>query len=158
MAHRIRPSTKQFWVDNLGLTFCAVLVLSATLFCFIFYPRYALYPSSLFLALMCFGVYRWSYLQSYVWEIRQEEIIQRVGVIAITTDHVEMYRIVDYQETQTFFQRLLGVKTVVLISTDRLNNTLAIKGQPTKSQLMHIIRERVELCKTKKRIYEITNH
>jgi hypothetical protein len=70
---------------------------------------------------------------------------------------VELYRVVDYQENQTFLQKMFNVKTVTVISSDKSDAILEMYGVSDSIDLVRIIRDRVEKSKKEKRIYEITN-
>lgn len=69
-----------------------------------------------------------------------------------------MYRITDFRESQSLLQRIMGVKTVTVYSTDRSDDVTDITGVPADVNLIGIIRENVEKCRKEKRIYEIANH
>jgi uncharacterized membrane protein YdbT with pleckstrin-like domain len=92
------------------------------------------------------------------WLIEEETLCRIRGIFSKETDYVEMYRITDYKESQSFFQRMLGVKTVTIYSTDRSDAVTDIVGVSADMDLIGIIRTNVEKCKKDKRIYEITNH
>ena len=92
------------------------------------------------------------------WIIGEETICWMRGVISQETDFIELYRIVDYKESQSFLQRLMGIKTVTVYSTDRSDSVIEIKGVPAKEDVVGYIREHVEKCKIDKKIYEITNN
>lgn len=154
----IRPDIGQFWAESFLPIVLGMLFIILTSYLCLMGSEYMIYSSAGTLLLWFYIFYLWLFLRAHIWIVRTEEIIQRVGVFSLVVDHLEMYRIVDYQEQQSFLQRLFGVKTIVLISTDRLNSALIIKGLPSSSPLMNLIRSRVEVCKTNKRIYEIANH
>jgi len=71
---------------------------------------------------------------------------------------MELYRIVDFEEYQSLPQQLCGLKTVRILSTDRNTPRLDLIGIRRGDDIVPLIRERVELNKQKKGIYEITNH
>ena len=71
---------------------------------------------------------------------------------------MELYRIVDFEESQSLPQQLCGLKTVRILSTDRNTPRLDLIGIRRGDDIVPLIRERVELNKQKKGIYEITNH
>ena len=73
------------------------------------------------------------------------------------SDYVEMYRITDYREHQSFLQRLLGVKTITIYSTDQSDGVTEIVGVSADLDLVGMIRDFVENSKKEKCIYEITN-
>lgn len=154
----IRPAPAQFWVENLKGLLVLFPSFLMTTYLFVIESDYMVYLSLLTFSLLSYVSYRWFELKAHTWIICQEEIIQKVGLLSVTTDHIEMYRIIDYQEQQSLLQRLLGVKTIILVSTDKTTPELCLKGLPNQSNLLEVIRGRVELCKTNKRIYEITNH
>jgi hypothetical protein len=72
-------------------------------------------------------------------------------------DYQELYRVVDFNESQTFMQQLFRLKTVSIYSGDRTTPRLDIIGVPMKENLVTAIRERVETNKRRRSIYEITN-
>lgn len=155
---KIRPSGRQFWAENFPLWAVGVLLLISNSVPYVSHKLWMIISTVIFLLLLLYACYRWVWLRSFVWIIGQETITQRSGIVAVVTDHIELYRVIDYQENQSFHQRLLGIKNVVLVTTDKLNGIVIIKGLPTSSRLMNVIRQRVEICKTKKRIYEVTNN
>jgi len=71
---------------------------------------------------------------------------------------MELYRIVDFQEHQSLLQQICGLKTVRILSMDRNTPRLDLIGVRCGNGIVAIIRERVEINKRKKGIYEITNH
>ena len=71
---------------------------------------------------------------------------------------MELYRVVDFLEHQSLLQQLCGLKTVSILSMDRSTPRLNLIGIRRGNDIVALIRERVELNKRKKGIYEITNH
>ena len=101
---------------------------------------------------------RYVMLVSRKWIIGDETLCSIRGVLARHTDYIELYRIVDYKESQTLLQRLMCIKTVTVFSTDRSDAMMDMRGVPADEDVIGYIREKVEKCKTDKRIYEITNN
>jgi uncharacterized membrane protein YdbT with pleckstrin-like domain len=79
------------------------------------------------------------------------------GVFQRKVDYLELYRIVDFNEHQTFIQQLCGLKTVSIYSGARTTPRLDIIGVKNGCEYVSLIRERVEYNKRRKGIYEITN-
>ena len=102
-------------------------------------------------------IYQLLYLYGTIYKIESEQIVVEYGIFHRHVDYLELYRVVDYSEHQTFLQRLCGLKTVIVDSMDKSTPRLEIKGVPNKVDLVAIIRERVELNKRMRRIYEVTN-
>lgn len=89
--------------------------------------------------------------------ITGEQLIYERGVFSRKSDFIELYRVVDFKESRSFLQQLIGLKTVVVFSGDRTHPNLVIPGVHNRVPLVSIIRERVESNKQRKGIYEITN-
>jgi len=89
--------------------------------------------------------------------IGNEQLVYEHGVFHREVDYQELYRVVDFNESQTFMQQLFHLKTVSIYSGDRTTPRLDIIGVPMKEELVAAIRERVETNKRRRSIYEITN-
>ena len=89
--------------------------------------------------------------------VTDEQLIFLHGVFQRSTDYMELYRVVDYQQNRTFLQQLLGLKTITILSGDRNMNRLDIIGVRETENIVSEIRHRVEYNKRMKSIYEITN-
>ena len=101
--------------------------------------------------------YRMVYLCRMRYVISNEQLVFEHGVFHREVDYQELYRVVDFNESQTFMQQLFRLKTVSIYSGDRTTPRLDIIGVPMKEELVTTIRERVETNKRRRRIYEITN-
>ena len=102
-------------------------------------------------------VIRYIMLVSVRWMLEDETLCRIRGVFSKQTDYIELYRITDYQESRSFFQRLLGIKTVTVYSTDKSDSISDILGVPADMDLIGMLREKVEDCKRERNIYEIAN-
>lgn len=153
----IQPSLRQYWCENIGFIFVFFFAIGISSYLFFLESPYSLYSSIfeciILLSLAC----KYFTLKSFVWTITDEVIYQRYGLTYVTIDQLELYRIIDYQEVQTPLQQFLKIKNLILVSTDKTTPHLLIKGVCVDLPLMSIIRDRVEMCKSKKRIYEVTN-
>ena len=92
---------------------------------------------------------------SYV--ITGEQLIYKHGVLFHSSDYMELYRIVDYQENRTPMQQLVGLKNVTILSGDKTLPKLKLIGIRSNLRILEDIRMRVEYNKKKRSIYEITN-
>ncbi len=153
----IQPSLRQYWCENLGFIFVFFFAIGISSYLFFLESLYALYSSIFECIIFLSLAYKYFTLKSFVWTITDEVIYQRHGLTYVTTDQLELYRIIDYQEVQTPLQQILKIKSIILVSTDKTTPHLLIKGVPVHFPLMSLIRDRVEMCKSNKRIYEVTN-
>ena len=109
-----------------------------------------------FVFLVCLT--RYVMLVTQKWVIDDDTLCRVKGVFARHTDYIELYRIVDYKESQSLLQRLMGIKTVTVFSTDRSDAMVDMRGILVDEDVVGQLRDKVEKCKTDKRIYEITNN
>ena len=94
-------------------------------------------------------LYRFACLRRIRYRIDAEQLVCEHGLLRRKVDYMELYRIVDFEEYQSLPQQL---------STDRNTPRLDLIGIRRGDDIVPLIRERVELNKQKKGIYEITNH
>ncbi|WIL18570.1 PH domain-containing protein [Prevotella bivia] len=119
------------------------------------YPQMVVSLCSLLLAILLIA--RYITLTAVLWIINDNTLCRICGVFSRHTDYMELYRVVDYSESQTFWLKLWGVKTVSIISTDKTDRTMVMYGISARRDIVQEIRNRVENCKKQRRIYEITN-
>ena len=89
--------------------------------------------------------------------ITAEQLLFVHGVAVQSTDYMELYRIVDYQQTRSVLQQIFGIKTITIFSGDKNMPELNIIGIREHWDVVSQIRERVEFNKRRKGVYEITN-
>lgn len=154
----LRPDNKEFIVEDWGLILIFVLsmlFIPFASFTGLDYAGMCTGMLSLVLGLILF--IRYNTLLAVVWVVSNDRICRIRGWVTSNTDYVELYRVVDYQESQNILQKLLKIKNVTIVSTDKSEPLLEMYGIDSSFGLVDIIRERVEKCKKENRIYEITN-
>ena len=153
----IHPSWKQFVIEEF-LPLVLIPTLIAAIGCEDYltpFHQYALGILAGLFAVYC--IYRYQYLTTTTYTITDEQLCFEMGVFTRNIDFVELYRVVDYREQQSFMQKLIGVKTITIYSGDHSTPQLHIKGIDNNLSLIAEIRSRVEDNKLKRRIYEVTN-
>lgn len=96
-------------------------------------------------------------LRRKLFVLTSETLVYQRGIFNRRTDFIELYRVIDFQETHSFLQQIVGLKTVIIYSGDRTTPRLPIPGIHCREELISLIRERVEFNKTRRGVYEITN-
>lgn len=158
MDESLKPDYREFIAENISLGFLFVLSVVAMPFSTQFDMWFvSLIPASMTIILAIMLIVRYIMLTSVVWIITEETLCRIQGVFSRSTDYTELYRVVDYEESQTFLQKLLKVKSVTVFSTDKSDCIMCMYGIDASNDVVRIIRSRVEKCKQEKRIYEITN-
>lgn len=154
----IKPDYREFLSENLGMTFLFFVSLVAMPLLTSVDSNYLqLIVSFISLLLAVVLIIRYVMLTTVVWIVGESTFCRIRGVFSRHTDYIELYRVVDYSESQTFLQKLWRVKTVCIISTDKSDSTMQMYGVKASLDIVRLIRNRVEKCKQEKRIYEITN-
>lgn len=156
---KIRADYRQFVAEDAGLIAIMAVLTGAVPVIIRDYDRMmGITMGSLAAFILIFLVLRYVMLVNVKWLVEEETLCRIKGIFSKQTDYIEMYRITDYKENQSFLQRIMGVKTVTVYSTDRSDEVTDIPGVPADMNLIGIIRDNVEKCRKKKRIYEIANH
>lgn len=170
MTITIKPNYRQVIADNIPLISAAVFVTCLTpvgiyvsragieipMSQYLIYFRVLVAIVGFMLWLTLFFSYL--SLMSWSWQIGTDTIRSQNGIFSKRVNFIELYRVVDYSESQTFAQRCLGMKTVEILSTDRTEPSLRIVGVPSRMNLIEQIRKLVEDCKNEKKIFEVANN
>lgn len=156
---KIRADYRQFVAEDAGLIAIMAVLTGAVPVIIRDYDRMmGIAMGTLAAFILIFLVLRYVMLVNVKWLVEEETLCRIKGIFSKQTDYIEMYRITDYKENQSFLQRIMGVKTVTVYSTDRSDEVTDIPGVPADMNLIGIIRDNVEKCRKEKRIYEIANH
>ena len=91
------------------------------------------------------------------WIITREQIKIYQGVLSKRINYIELYRVYDYEEKQSFIQSLINNTNIYIYSGDKSTPELLMNGLKANSDIIQTIRNRVEEQKKKKGIYEFTN-
>lgn len=150
----IKPLTAEFYGQNILPLF--LLGLSALLTGYDNYYIRLLCLAVSFIILIYLLIRLWS-MKVTSWTITGEQIIYRRGIWNVQKDFLELYRVVDFNEKQNLVQQIAGTKTVVVTSGDKSHPTLTMFGVEKNSNIVEIMRYRVEINKQQKNIYEIAN-
>lgn len=125
-------------------------------------PSEYAWASGLLLAVLggTFLLIVWSLLvvQCTSWKLTADQLCFKRGVIARRTDYLELYRVTDYVMKETPVERLLGLCSFYIVSTDSSSPVTRIYGIPHVSGLQAEFRRRVERQRRTKRIIEIGNN
>lgn len=151
---KLRPHWIQFFLNNFGVILLVLLCLIVAIFGTFEYHKVIYIPA---LGLGFYTLAQLIYMLRLEYVITTQQIIIRHGVITYSTDYVELYRVVDYQQSRSFWQQLFGLKNVTIHSGDRTNPIVVIIGVKEEVDIVSEIRNRVEFNKRRRGIYEFTN-
>ncbi|MBR3949205.1 MAG: PH domain-containing protein [Oscillospiraceae bacterium] len=74
------------------------------------------------------------------------------GFLNIKDDEILLYRVRDIDTTRTLWQRLFGVGTVTVASSDKTMPNLVLKNIKDPLMVKELIHTQVEDCKIKRRV------
>lgn len=100
------------------------------------------------------AAYRYLYINLIRYTITKQTITARTGIIARKFDNLELFRVKDYIVSQSVFERIFGLMTINLHTTDLSNPSLRMAGVPL-SNITEIIRDLVQEARLNNRIFEI---
>ena len=152
--YRLKPHWIQYVIDQLPWILIWVVV---TLYAGDDALPYREYLGYVSVCMLCYLLWQVLELCRIEYVITGEQLIYRHGVLFHSADYMELYRIVDYQESRTPLQQLTGLKNILLLSGDRSLPRLRMVGIRGSSRILDEIRARVEYNKKRRGIYEITN-
>lgn len=94
----------------------------------------------------------WLRVKTTTYRLTNERLITERGIFSKTTDTLELYRVRDLQITAPFFQRLMGLQTVHLLTADTSTPCLILDYMPVAAGLPDKLRVQVEEMRMRKRV------
>lgn len=82
----------------------------------------------------------------------EDRLFISVGFLNIKDDEVLLYRVRDIDTSRTLGQRLCGVGTVTIVSSDKTMPSLVLKNIKKPIQVKELIHSQVEEMKLKRRV------
>ena len=90
-----------------------------------------------------------------VYEVTNQRIKLKTGILNQEIDECELYRIRDYKVVKPFFQRIFGLGKIELVTSDRSNSNINLNGIKDPENLYNLIRDNVEKIRRKTGTREI---
>jgi membrane protein YdbS with pleckstrin-like domain len=106
----------------------------------------AIVLNSLYLLCLLFIIriiYGLIYFKTLKYILFKDRLVTKKGVFTNQFSFLELYRVTDYEVYQSFFMRLFNIMNLQLITSDKTDPILNLKGIP-KSDVFQLIRENVE--------------
>ena len=82
----------------------------------------------------------------------EDRLFISVGFLNIKDDEVLLYRVRDIDTSRTLWQRLFGVGTVTVMSSDKTMPTLVLKNIKNPVEVKELLHAQVEEIKLKRRV------
>lgn len=82
----------------------------------------------------------------------EDRLFLSVGFLNIKDDEILLYRVRDITTRRTLWQRIFGVGSITIVSSDKTMPTLVLKNIKNPMKVKEIIHDQVETMKTKRRV------
>ena len=86
------------------------------------------------------------------YSLSEDRLFISEGFLTIRDDEILLYRVRDIDTSRTLWQRIFGVGTVTVISSDRTMPTLVLKNIKDPLMVKELIHKQVEEMKIKRRV------
>ena len=84
--------------------------------------------------------------------LSEDRLFLSVGFFSVKDDELLLYRVRDITTRRSLWQRLFGMGTVTVISSDKSQPTLVLKNIKRPLEVKEMIHQRVEEMKLKRRV------
>lgn len=84
--------------------------------------------------------------------ISEDRLFLSIGFWSIRDDETLLYRIRDISSSRSFWQRLFGVGTITVISSDKTNPTIILKNIKKPMEVKELLHAQVEEMKLRRRV------
>ena len=86
------------------------------------------------------------------YQLSEDRLFLSVGFLNIKDDEILLYRVRDIATTRNLWQRLFGVGTVTVVSSDKTMPTLVLKNIKDPVMVKELIHKQVEEMKIQRRV------
>ena len=86
------------------------------------------------------------------YQLSEDRLFLSVGFLNIKDDEVLLYRVRDIDTSRTLWQRIFGVGTVTVMSSDKSMPNLVLKNIKDPVRIKELIHEQVEEMKIRRRV------
>ena len=86
------------------------------------------------------------------YSLTEDRLFLSVGLLNINDEEVLLYRVRDINTSRTLWQRLFGVGTVTVISSDKSMPTFVLKNVKDPMTVKELIHDQVEAMKIRRRV------
>ncbi len=86
------------------------------------------------------------------YSLSEDRLFLSVGFLSIKDDEVLLYRVRDLDSSRNLWQRLFGVGTVTVISSDKTMPTMVLKNVKDPLFVKELIHQQVEQVKLQRRV------
>ena len=86
------------------------------------------------------------------YSLSEDRLFLSVGLLSIKDDEILLYRVRDIDTSRSLWQRLFGVGTVIVMSSDKSMPNLVLKNIKDPVMVKELIHKQVEEMKIRRRV------
>lgn len=86
------------------------------------------------------------------YEISEDRLFQTTGLLNLKYEEILLYRVRDLELSRSFGQRIFGVGTIKVSSSDKSNSELYIQNVKDAAAVKELLHEQVEAMKIRRRV------
>ncbi len=101
------------------------------------------------------AIWRYLVVRTTTYTLTSQRLQKRWGIFPRRLEEVELYRVKDTNCTRTLLERLLGVGTLTLHTSDKTADVMSIRWIPSPEGLRELIREHVEAVRRSRGVREM---
>lgn len=84
--------------------------------------------------------------------LTEDRLFLSVGFFSVQDDEILLYRVRDISTSRTLWQKIFGVGTVTVLSSDKSQPTLVMKNIKNPLNVKELLHQQVEEMKIKRRV------
>ncbi|MEM9354149.1 MAG: PH domain-containing protein [Planctomycetota bacterium] len=121
------------------------------------YINLGLYIACILIIPIPYAIYRWLRVRCTQYAVTTERLHLTEGILARTTEELELYRVKDTAFSQSVFERIFSLGTIKLTTSDASHPEVTLQSIPldeaqnVREQIRHITEE----LRQKKRVREV---
>jgi uncharacterized membrane protein YdbT with pleckstrin-like domain len=152
-----RPSTKGWLIGTLAGWGTILLAIAGLALAFMEYGRYWIALSGVALLVI---LWRWLENMAAKYEITEERMIIRRGILSKSIDEIELYRIKDIRIEFTIINQIAGIGRITISSSDETtrDGDLVLSNIERAQERRETLRRLVDAARQKRRVREIDMH
>ena len=100
-------------------------------------------------------LWKWLAIKNTKYELTNERLRTRTGILNKKMDDLELYRVKDYKLESPLLLRLFSLGNIVLETSDRSSPVVTIEAIPNGEDILEQIRRCVEIRRDQKRVREV---
>ena len=119
------------------------------------YKNLGIYLLCIFILPIPYAFWKWLTLKSLVYKLTTERLLTTEGIFSKDTESLELYRVKDFRIKESFFERLFGLESIELLSSDLDTPDVVMDYIPKRLGLSEKIRQQIESCRVQKRTRDV---